>query len=104
MTENFRSYKDIFLKNSAVHSVSRASYFPGDTPNQNMYVLEGTEEQLPLWNMEVDFDFFKTLDVQLSEGRFFDIEKDNDSIPSYILNETAIRNLNLENCGRQKNG
>ena len=57
MTENFRSYKDIFLKNSAVQSVSRASYFPGDTPNQNMYVLEGTEEQLPLWNMEVDFDF-----------------------------------------------
>jgi len=104
MTENFRSYKDIFLKNSAVHSISRASYFPGDTPNQNMYVLEGTEEQLPLWNMEVDFDFFKTLDVQLSEGRFFDIEKDNDSIPSYILNETAIRNLNLENSVGKRMG
>ena len=63
MTQNFRSYKDIFLKNSSVQSVSRASYFPGDTPNQNMFVLECTEEQLPLWNMEVDFDFFKTLDI-----------------------------------------
>ncbi|MGI9532448.1 ABC transporter permease [Lutimonas sp.] len=104
MTENFRNYKDIFLKNSAVHSVSRASYFPGDTPNQNMYVLEGTEEQLPLWNMEIDYDFFKTLDVELSEGRLFDIEKDNDSIPSYILNETAIRNLNLENAVGKRMG
>lgn len=104
MTENFRSYKDIFLKNSAVQSVSRASYFPGDTPNQNMYVLEGTEEQLPLWNMEVDFDFFKTLDIELSEGRLFDIEKDNDSIPSFILNETAIRNLNIENAVGKRMG
>ena len=104
MAENFRSYKDIFLKNSAVHSVSRASYFPGDTPNQNMFVLEGTEEQLPLWNLEVDFDFFKTLDIELSEGRLFDIEKDNDSIPSFILNETAINNLNLENAVGKRMG
>ena len=104
MTQNFRSYKDIFLKNSSVQSVSRASYFPGDTPNQNMFVLEGTEEQLPLWNMEVDFDFFKTLDIELSEGRLFDIEKDNDSIPSFILNETAIRNLNLENVVGKRMG
>ncbi len=95
---NFRNYKDIFLKNSAIQSVSRASYFPGDTPNQNMYVLEGSAEQLPLWNMEVDHDFFKTLNVELSEGRLFDTEKDNDSIRSFILNETAIKNLNLENA------
>lgn len=104
MTENFRNYKGIFLNNSNVQSVSRASYFPGDLPNQNMYVLEGTEEQLPLWNMEVDFDFFKTLDVEIAEGRFFDIEKDNDSIPSYILNETAVNNLNIENAVGKRMG
>jgi len=104
MTENFRNYKGIFLNNSNVQSVSRASYFPGDLPNQNMYVLEGTEEQLPLWNMEVDFDFFKTLDVEIAEGRFFDVEKDNDSIPSYILNETAVKNLNIENAVGKRMG
>ncbi|MEL4456911.1 ABC transporter permease [Lutimonas vermicola] len=104
MAENFRNYKDIFLKNSQVLSVSRASYFPGDNPNQTMFVLEGSEEQLPLWNLEVDFDFFKTLDVQLLEGRVFDIEKDNDSIPSYILNETAVRNLNIENAVGKRMG
>ena len=97
MTENFRNYKDIFLKDSKVLSVSRASYFPGDLPNQNMYVLEGSEEQLPLWNMEVDYDFFKTLDIELLEGRLFDREKESDSIPYFILNETAVKNLNIEN-------
>jgi putative ABC transport system permease protein len=98
MTQNFRNYKSIFLNNSNIISVSRASYFPGDIPGQSMFTLEGGEEQLPLWNMQVDFDFFKTLDIELLEGRLFDIEQDNDSIPSYILNETAVNNLNLENA------
>ena len=97
MTANFRNYKDIFLKNSSVLNVTRASYFPGDNPNQNMFALEGSPEQLPFWNMEVDFDFFETLDVQLAEGRKFNRDLDNDSIPSYILNETAVKNLNIEN-------
>ena len=98
MTENFRNYKDIFLKNSNVLSISRASYFPGDNPNQNMYTLEGSEEQYPLWNMEVDYDLFKTLDIKLLEGRLFDREKESDSIPYFILNETAVKNLNIENA------
>ena len=96
--ENFRSYNDIFLKNSNVLSVTRASYYPGDTPNQNMYNLEGSEEQMPLWNMEVDYGFFNTLGVEMLEGRKFDREKESDSIPYFILNETAVKNLNIENA------
>ena len=96
--ENFRSYNDIFLKNSNVLSVTRASYYPGDTPNQNMYNLEGSEEQMPLWNMEVDYGFFNTLGVEMVEGRKFDREKESDSIPYFILNETAVKNLNIENA------
>ncbi|WP_341214858.1 ABC transporter permease [uncultured Wocania sp.] len=98
MTENFRNYKDIFLKNSNVLSVTRASYYPGDTPNQNQFAIEGSEEQLPLWNMEVDYDYFKTLGVELLEGRKFDREKESDSIPYYILNETAVKSFNIENA------
>lgn len=97
MTQNFRNYNDIFLNNSKVLNVSRASYFPGDTPNQNMYALEGSEEQLPLWNLEVDYEFFKTVGVELVEGRLFDREMEADSVPYFILNQTAIENLNIEN-------
>ena len=104
MTANFRNYKDIFLKNANVLSVSRASYFPGDNPWQNMYKLEGVEEQLPLWNMFVDYDFFKTLDVKLVEGRLFDREQESDSIPYFILNETAVKNLNIENAVGRRMG
>ncbi len=98
MVENFRNYNNIFLKNSNVLSVSRASYFPGDIPNQNMFMLEGSEEKLPLWNMDVDYDFLKSLDIKLLEGRNFDREKESDSVPYFILNETAVKNLNIKNA------
>ena len=104
LQQNFRNYKSVFTKNSSVLSVSRASYLPGDAPWQNMYMLEGTEEQLPLWNMNVDFDFFKTLDIQLVEGRLFDIEQDNDSIPTFIINEAAVTNFNIQNAVGQRMG
>ncbi len=104
MTENFRNYKSIFLKNSNVLSVSRSSYLPGDNPNQNMFVLEGSEEHLPLWNMEVDYDFLETLDIELIEGRDFDREMESDSIPYFILNEAAVENLNIENAVGRRMG
>ena len=97
MADNFRDYKSIFLKDSHVQSISRASFFPGDLPNQSMYALEGSQEQLPLWNMNVDYDFFKTMSIKLAEGRLFNREQDSDSIPTFILNETAVNNLNIKN-------
>lgn len=97
MADNFRNYNNIFLKNSNVLNVSRATYFPGDSPNQNMYLIEGNEEIFPLWNMEVDYDFFNTLDVKLLEGRIFNQELESDSALYFVLNETAVKVLNLEN-------
>ncbi|RLD27021.1 MAG: ABC transporter permease [Bacteroidetes bacterium] len=98
VVNNFRSYKDIFLKNSNIISATRSSYLPGDGMNQSMYDIEGNKEKVPFWNLEVDYDFFKTLDIKLLEGRLFDREKESDSITYYILNETAVKNYNIENA------
>jgi len=102
MAKKFRNYKSVFLKNSNVVSVTRASFYPGDKPNQNMYLLEGSKDQLPLWNMDVDYDFFKTLDIKMLDGRKFDREKESDSIPYFILNETAVKNFNIQNAVGRK--
>ena len=97
MTENFRNYKDIFLKNSYMVSLTRADYLPGDTPYNDTFLLEGREEQMPLWYLMVDYDFFKTMDIKLLEGKLFERQRESDSIPYYVLNETAVKNLNIEN-------
>ena len=94
LAENFDTYEEEFKKNPNVLSISRANFYPGsNSPNQTMFELEGSQEQLPLWNMEVDHDIFETLDLTLLEGRKFDKELDNDSIPSFILNETALEDF-----------
>ncbi len=97
VAQNFQNYKGEFLKNPNVISVSRSSYLPGDPPNQNMFELEGQQEPLPLWNMEIDHDFFETLNLELAEGRSFNREMDTDSTISFILNETAVKAFNIEN-------
>jgi putative ABC transport system permease protein len=98
LADNFRTYKKVFEKNSNVLSVSRSGYLPGDNPNQSMYTIEGRgDDPIPLWYLDVDFDFFKTLGVELIEGRVFNMEQDSDSIPTFIVNETALKTLKLDN-------
>lgn len=97
VAENFRNYKEEFLKNPKVLNISRSSFLPGDLPNQNVFEMEGTQEHLPLWNMEVDYDFFETLNLELLEGRAFSRDMDSDTLPTYIVNETALKSFNIEN-------
>jgi len=54
--------------------------------------------------MEVDYDYFKTLDIKLSEGRLFNREMDSDSTYSFIINEAAVNNLNIKKPLEQRIG
>ena len=102
VTENFRTYKKEFEKIPNVLNVSRAAFYPGDAPNNTMFEFEGREEQIPMWNMNVDYDFFETLNLELVEGRMFDRELDHDTIPAFILNETALEKFNIQNPLEQR--
>ncbi|MDU8886943.1 FtsX-like permease family protein [Yeosuana sp. MJ-SS3] len=97
MLENFRNYKDIFYKNKNIQSISRADHYPGGGSDVESYILEGSDEQFLIREIHVDYDFFKTLGIQLLEGRVFDQKKDSDSLNYYILNESAVKELNIEN-------
>ncbi len=97
VADGFESHKGEFLKIANVESVGRSSYVPGQTPNQNMFVIEGIKDHLPFWNLEVDYDFFETLDLELAEGESFNKEIASDSSNYYIVNETAVKQFNLEN-------
>ena len=44
-----------------------------------------------------DKNFFKVLDIPLLDGSFFETELDEDTIRTYILNESAVAFFNLQN-------
>lgn len=97
VAETFEDVKGQFEKIPGVLGVARSSYLPGDTPNQNMFELEGRKEQLPLWNMEVDYGFIETLGLEMADGEAFRKELEDDSTTTYIFNEAAVRSFNIEN-------
>ena len=98
VTENFRNYRDQFLKNPNVVSISRSSYLLGRCARIKIFSKwKACKEHLPFWNMEVDYDFLETLNIELLEGRNHSRELDNDSSLTFLMNETAVRNYNIEN-------
>ncbi len=96
VTENFRNLKQEFLKLPNVDHISRSSYLPGDLSHQTIFRKKGSDENLMFWFMGVDFDFIETLNLELVAGRAFQKELDNDSLPSYIINETAAKSYGFD--------
>jgi putative ABC transport system permease protein len=97
MSQNFESYKSIFLSDANVINVARSSFIPGDNPSQTMFQFEDSEDNLPLWNLNVDDDFVTTMGMEIIEGRDFNDEMQSDSGIYFLLNETAVRNFNIDN-------
>jgi putative ABC transport system permease protein len=81
------------VTNSNVLYVSASSNIPGKQFNQNEIAsIKHPEEKIDASEVFVDYDFFKALNIQLAEGRFFDRTNPADS-SGYILNETAAKQL-----------
>ena len=43
----------------------------------------------------IDYNFFKTMGISLSDGRDFSLDYGSDLIQSTILNETAVKSLGI---------
>ncbi len=82
-----------------VSYVSCASSFSasGHLALQNIPLTEGSDENLLIQRMEVDEDYINAMQIKVIEGRFFSDEYPSDKTESVILNETAVKELNLEN-------
>lgn len=81
-----------------ITSVSASSNLPGGQYNENsIFTMAAPDERLDVSESFVDPDFFSTLGIQLTSGRTFN-QEDYQRVPDvFILNETAVRQLNLNN-------
>lgn len=61
----------------------------------NGYTVDGKKENISMLN--VDFDYFETLDIKIKEGRFFSKNFTADTANSAILNESAIAKYGISN-------
>jgi putative ABC transport system permease protein len=93
----FRELKTELERVEGIQSVSASSNIPSRSFNQNNITwTQYPEDELASSECIVDADFFKTMDIQLKEGRIFSAENVSDSVRSFVLNETAALQLNMD--------
>lgn len=90
------AFRNELLSIKGITQVSTTTNIPGRQFNQNPIVsAEFPKDEIGSSEAMVDYDFFKTLGIDMAEGRAFSRENLADRSGAFILNETAVRQLNL---------
>ncbi|WP_346863575.1 ABC transporter permease [uncultured Draconibacterium sp.] len=93
--DKVKTFKQELLKIPEISSVSASTAIPGHNNNNNGYMLEGNSDQTFLLQSNwVDYDFFKTYQIKLQDGRLFDQSFTSDE-QACIVNAQTIKEYNL---------
>jgi len=95
MFKNDQAFKNELTQIPGVSSVSIGYGFPGDAVagDEIMVPKNGKQEKEPATQLMVDYDYIKTLGLQLVAGRDFSKEMGTDKDHAWIINETAVKQL-----------
>ncbi|UCE43192.1 MAG: ABC transporter permease [Candidatus Aminicenantes bacterium] len=97
--QQYETVKNEWLKNSNIVSVTASSNLPSFGRNWATDNLDwegkNPEERILMQGVDVDYDFFETFGMQMTEGRGFSREFVADENSSVILNKTAINTMGL---------
>ena len=91
----FEPVREKILKIPGVKSATVATFIPGGTNGIDSYTTNGIRANIDFVN--VDFDYFETLSIQLKEGRFFSNEFKMDTVNSAVVNESAVAKYGIKN-------
>lgn len=94
--------KEAFRQNLLQHSAIQSATFSNGTPGMSNstwgYNFPDLKIEGQTMNtMIIDFDYLKTYGLEIVEGRNISSEFSTDSSDAYLINETAVRDLMLEN-------
>ena len=100
---NLELLKNELLQNNKIASASAVSGPVGASGSQGTETAIGDEEQnLMMRKSYVDYDYFKTMQLQIVEGRAFSKDYPTDSSSAVVLNQTAVKKFGWKNpIGKQ---
>lgn len=91
------TFKNELMNNTHMISASNTDNLPGRLFGQIVFKPEDSQslQQYILAIMATDYDFIKTLKLQLTEGRYFSKENSTDTM-SVVLNESAVKLMGIK--------
>ena len=98
LLQRLGQFRNELLKNSDIVSVTAASTLPNDVGQVMAINWEGNpnEERIGMRYAMVDHDFIRTFGMEIVKGRDFSREFATDADEAYIINETALKRMELE--------
>jgi len=95
MFKNQQAFKNELTQIPGVSSVSIGYGFPGDAVagDEILVPKNGKQEKESATQLMVDYDYIKTMGLQLVAGRDFSEEMGTDKDHAWIINETAVKQL-----------
>ncbi|MFD2288181.1 FtsX-like permease family protein [Pedobacter petrophilus] len=94
--EKFEPLRNKMLNIPGVKSATVATDVPdGSESGSNSYSFEGQQKSLDF--VDVDFDYFETLNIKLKEGRFFSKTFTADTANAAVINESAAAKYGMKN-------
>ncbi len=100
LNKNDEAFKNEVLKLPGVESATMSGYIPvNSSRSDNTYSRDATMNQknaLSMQTWKVDYDYIRTMGMQIIKGRNFSKDFGTDS-SAVILNETAVKVLGFDN-------
>jgi putative ABC transport system permease protein len=96
--QGFQQTRNTLLSIPGVSSVAKTTTVPGDKiADSSTYNFNYKGEKLRMGSVKVSTDYFKTLQVPLVTGRYFNESYADQNTRSAIINEAAARKLSINN-------
>lgn len=98
-SSGYETFKQEVLRNPNVLYVTSSNKRPAGRLTSNLgYKAEGLPEDAgkSVKIVTVDFDFFETMENRIVAGRSFSKDFSQDSVSTFILNETAVKDIGWE--------
>ena len=99
IAKQYGAFKNELLKQSNIKSVSAQNYLCAITNRRTTnYDWENREEgtRIDMLVSQVDYDFFRTIELDVIQGRAFSPDFSTDKKSAFIVNEAAIKAMGIE--------
>lgn len=98
LKEKYETYREELLRDPNIVNVSAGSHVPGNVGQNVSINWEGNETGSPLgvYYILVEPQYIETFEMEMLDGRSFSENFSKDDSIAYILNETAIKQMGIE--------
>ena len=92
----FKPIREKILKIPGIKTATVATGLPdGSKSGSNGYTFNGIQSNIDF--VDIDFDYFETLNIKLKEGRFFSEAFKTDTANSAVINESTVAKFGMKN-------